>query len=358
MCTWRVRATTPIPSAGYDFATVKYGPDGSQQWVGYYPPLGPKGGVRALAVDAVGNAYVTGWAQSSYVAYVTIKYAAADGHQQWERYYHGPSPYTAGDSGEDIAVDSAGNIYVTGRSGASDGNKDYATIKYGPDGKSRWVARYNGPGNDDDAAAAIAVDSSRQHVRDGHLAGSDGEHDYAIIEYAPGGSQRWVARYDGPGHAVDEARDIAVAGAGNVYVTGHSYDAGSGHDYATIRYTALPDFKQTDLRWADGRLAGQSSCPAVGAGGCALTTVADVLVYYGTPHLTQGYGTINPDNLNRWLAANGGYVRCGIRWEAADNSTSGYVGEPKVLRTGQSDLAARKQAIDDALSQGRPPMLK
>ena len=59
-----------------------------------------------------------------------------------------------------IALDGSGNVYVTGGSAGSGTSDDYATIKYNSAGHQQWVARYNGPGNGDDYAAAIALDAS------------------------------------------------------------------------------------------------------------------------------------------------------------------------------------------------------
>jgi pimeloyl-ACP methyl ester carboxylesterase len=49
-----------------------------------------------------------------------------------------------------------------------------------------------------------------------------------------------VRRYAGTTPYHDEARAIAVDGAGNVYVTGDSYDSGSDYDYVTIKYSQGP----------------------------------------------------------------------------------------------------------------------
>lgn len=53
-----------------------------------------------------------------------------------------------------------GNVYVTGESQGDNGDLDYATIAYDSDGNQLWVARYDGPANGDDSAVAVALDSS------------------------------------------------------------------------------------------------------------------------------------------------------------------------------------------------------
>jgi uncharacterized delta-60 repeat protein len=226
----------------YDYATVKYNSEGQEQWVARYN--GPGNGndyANAIAVDGSGNIYVTGESRGSgtFDDYATVKYNSS-GQEQWVARYNGPG--NSGDGANAIAVDGSGNIYVTGSSYNLDldikDDWDYATVKYNSEGQEQWVARYNGPGNSSDEANAIAVDGSGNVYVTGSSVGSGTSFDYMTVKYNSEGQEQWVARYNGPGNGNDYANAIAVDGSGNIYVTGESYDSGTSSDYATVKYNS------------------------------------------------------------------------------------------------------------------------
>ncbi len=222
-----------------DYATIKYNSSGVEQWVQRYNgPDNNRDSAFSIAVDGAGNVYVTGCSRSGSTSetrdWATIKYNSA-GVEQWVQRYNGPG------NGEDwansIAVDGAGNVYVTGcsRSGSTSETRDWATIKYNSAGVEQWVQRYNGPGNGEDWANSIAVDGSGDVYVTGWSTGSDTDYDYTSIKYDSSGYQHGVGRYNGPGNGRDQAIKIAVDGAGNSYVTGISVGSGTGADYTTIK---------------------------------------------------------------------------------------------------------------------------
>jgi len=229
-----------VSGTSSDYATIKYNSDGVEQWVQRYNgPGNDWDGAKAIAVDNSGNVYVTGYSAGSgtYYDYATIKYDSI-GDTVWVRRYNGPE--NGSDDAYAIAVDGLGNVYVTGYSYGSGTSSDYATIKYNSAGVQQWVQRYNGPGNSRDDAYAIALDSSDNVYVTGRSYSSGTFEDYATIKYNSSGVQQWVQRYNGPGNETDEVYAIAVDNSGNVYVTGFSLGSGTFWDYATIKYVQIP----------------------------------------------------------------------------------------------------------------------
>jgi hypothetical protein len=220
----------------YDYQTIKYDSFGQEQWATIYNgPRNNYDAANAIAVDDLGNVYVTGGSfGSTSTDYATIKYSST-GQQQWvARYDQGGY-----DEARAMAVDGSGNVYVTGQLTDSNSYPDYGTIKYNSVGEQQWVARYNGPPeNRSDVATAIALDASGNVYVTGRSQRTTyiySDYDYATVKYDPGAKQQWVARYDGPGNADDQAVGIVLDQSGNVYVTGTS-----NGDYATVKYGQGP----------------------------------------------------------------------------------------------------------------------
>jgi hypothetical protein len=222
-------------SSAWDYLTIKYSSSGDSLWARKYDgPANDYDQASAIAIDGSGNVYVTGGSAGSGTGwdYTTIKYDSL-GDSLWVRRYDGPA--NGADWANAVAVDGAGNVYVTGYSEDPTTNSDYATVKYNPSGVEQWVARYDGPGNGCDEAIAIVVDESGNTYITGssYRTGTD----YATVKYNSSGVEQWVERYDGPANGNDYAYTIAIDGSDYVYVTGESQGSGTGYDYATIKYS-------------------------------------------------------------------------------------------------------------------------
>jgi uncharacterized delta-60 repeat protein len=218
-----------------DIVTIKYSSSGSQQWaVRWAGPFGDDIG-RVVQFDAWGNVYVTGstTGAGSRLDYITLKYNA-NGALLWSTQYNGPG------NGEDIptalAVDSSGNAFITGSSFGGGSGLDFATIKYNSSGAQQWVARFNGPANWNDKPSAVALDPAGNVFVTGSATAFGGAMDYTTLKYNGNGSLLWRATYNGPANADDIATALAVDNGGNAYITGRSLGWGSAQDYATIKY--------------------------------------------------------------------------------------------------------------------------
>jgi hypothetical protein len=227
-----------------DYLTIKYSSDGVPTWLRTYNGTASgNDGATAIVLDADGNVIVTGLSMGTsglgnFFDCVTIKYSP-DGEPLWVNRYNGPG--NKEDSPVEVAVDAAGNVFVTGASQTQEGHFDYLTLAISRDGEALWARQYNGPGNGNDFGKALAVDRDGKVFVTGFSdsGGNTSVAEYATVAYSPAGDLLWADRY----HANDLkqgtynlASDVAVDNAGNVFVTGGA-GGGPGGGMATLKYS-------------------------------------------------------------------------------------------------------------------------
>jgi len=231
-------ATISGGGAHYDMVTIKYGPDGSIQWLQKYNGPGDSTDyATSIAVDISGNVYITGssFGSGTKSDYVTIKYNSS-GVQQWAQRYNAPD--NESDNAYALTLDASGNVYVTGTSFIAGSTYDIYTIKYNTSGVQQWAQRYNAPGNSTDSPSEIALDDAGNVYVAGYSIGIGTSLDYLTIKYNSAGVQQWEQRYNGPGNSTDNIFGLQIDGSGNVYITGFSGGSGSSGDFATIKYNS------------------------------------------------------------------------------------------------------------------------
>jgi hypothetical protein len=232
------------PTYSAEYATVAYSSWGLALWTNRYncSPTGLSY-PNAMAVAGTGNVYVTGQSDGTGTGndYAAVAYSSS-GIPLWTNRYNGPGD--GEDFGLAVAVDALGNVYVTGGSDGVTGIWERATIAYSSTGTALWTNRYAGPGNLGSQGSQLAVDSRGDVIVGGWSATTTGGYDYTTIAYSPSGTPLWTNFYNGPANADDGPMGLAAGPDGAVYVTGTSEGVHGGttnSDFATIKYVPSPD---------------------------------------------------------------------------------------------------------------------
>jgi hypothetical protein len=235
----------------YDYLTVKISATGSVLWHTTYN--GTADGIdiaNDIAVDAVGNVFVTGSSSgfsrgtrgrgrlfftltTSYDV-VTIKYDA-NGVQQWSQRYNRGGQNDAGNS---VALDGAGNVFVTGYA-TTNGNRDCVTIKYTNDGVFQWLQLYNGTANGADEANSIAIDAAGNAIISGYTNSSLTNSDMLAVKYDNAGVLQWVGTYSAASNTFEQSSAMVLDMFGNTYLTGSTSVPGLvNSDYLTVKFNS------------------------------------------------------------------------------------------------------------------------
>jgi hypothetical protein len=272
-------------SAGFQetFAT-KLGPSGQIQFSSY---LGVESNDQGndIALDPQGNAYITGQAGAQFGPEVFVRKLAADGSQQIYQGFFGAAErgFDKGSSGQAIAVDAAGNAYITGRTNSivfpvvdplqaacSDSDEidctgdDAFVAKLNPAGTDLLYSTYLGGssagsqiGGGGDEGQDIAVDQLGniyvagqtfasdfpvKNAAQPNKSGADNFSDAFVVKLTAQGDQLIYATYLG-GEDWEETHGLAIDAEGNAYVAG---------------MTSSPDFPASD----------DAVQPAIGRGFC------------------------------------------------------------------------------------------
>ena len=207
-----------------------------------------------IAVDANGNAYITGGTASSDFpttagafqptatgSHAFVTKLNSIGAAVYSTYLGG----SGSEGGSAIAVDAGGNAYVTGATGSSDfpttagafqatigGSRNAFVTKLDPTGSALVYSTYLGGSGDINTGSGIAVDADGNAYLTGWTNSINfpttqqafqpafsGGYDVFVTKLDPAGSALVYSTYVG-GTRFDEANGIAVDAGGNAYVTG------------------------------------------------------------------------------------------------------------------------------------------
>ncbi|HYE61642.1 MAG TPA: hypothetical protein VD997_06575 [Phycisphaerales bacterium] len=358
-------------STNTDSVIVKFGPDGSQQWVRAIG--GAANGTDAsvsVAVDAAGNIFVGGYvlnngtsisSRDAFVAkyssdgnqdwirtfdfygreeqpgvvrvtpdgqhvylggYVKVGTGAFDwewfvikwdglGNNEWNRVWDGPAGPGQSDQADAGVIDANGNFYMTGSSAntSTSFDTDAAVVGWQPDGTQFYTARWNGELNAGDRGNAIAVDATGVYIAvTANNTASPANTDFALVKFDSTGAVVWERVYDAAG-LNDAGLGVTLSG-GNVYVGGVTRTASTDADMTVRRYNTSGDLAWT-ATWNRSAVNGTDSFRN-------MALLGDRVVMLGTSNnVIGGSFGIREDIATVVVDANSGAVAGAVLYDGA-----------------------------------------
>ncbi len=241
--------STTLTSSGYsDIFIAKAGPSGTWLWAKKAGGTGDDMG-RAVALDNTGNVYIIGHFPGSATFGSTtlnssgsydIFVAKLDGNGNWV--WAKKAGGTNSDNGHRIAVDSAGNVYITGlftgtasfgsSSISSSGGYDVYIAKLNNAGSWQWAKKAGGTGSD--YGYGLKPDVDGNVYLSGFFEGSAtfgsttlssyGDRDIFIAKLTSTGTWLWARKAGGTG--ADASMKVTLDNEGFVYLGGYFSSTG------------------------------------------------------------------------------------------------------------------------------------
>ncbi len=220
-----------------DVFLLKYNPSGAlswqRTWGGTNDDLG-----ESVAVDASGNAYVTGftWSYGTGTSCIGVLCPSvlllkfnSTGSLLWQETWGNDSDVR----GYGIALDNSGNIYVAGIMRAfasSNGHYNALLLKFNSNGGLLWARTL---GDASDQVYAIAVDSSGYVYITGLAGELNTRVTLMLLKFNSTGGVIWHEGWVGGNpygdtNSYDVGSGLAADSVGNVYVAGVTNDFGAG----------------------------------------------------------------------------------------------------------------------------------
>ncbi|MBK7660167.1 MAG: PQQ-binding-like beta-propeller repeat protein [Betaproteobacteria bacterium] len=311
---------------------------GAATWTSTY--TSPGGGYadgRAVAVDAAGDAYVTGTCRNAAGDddICTVRFAGDTGAVSWSRLRTGTQ--VAHDEGVAVSV-SGSTVIATGRCANGGTGEDICTTAYAAStGTVLWQDAYDGPLGLADRPVALAFGAGAAYVSGQCSAGS--QNNYCTLKYdLVTGARVWAAAFAPAGNSDDKPVAIAVGPDGNPVVTGTCFpNAGDVRfgDLCTVKHSATTGSTLWTNRYLTGfsNVARDLAVDAAGnvlvAGECSPDVSARVdlclLKLVGTNGIQGGLYTLGAGGLGaasaRRVITSGGAIFVAAEWTPRFDTT-------------------------------------
>jgi len=213
------------------------------------------------------------WGGTSNFDCLTVKYSLT-GVYKWEKRYT-ITGVSAEDRGTVVKMDSSGNVFAAGYTTNSSSNRDMHLSKLegstGSDSVNGWMKTFDG--GYDDEPRDIWIDGAGNVYLTGYSYNFDNSsNDFYMAKYDSSGGPQWSAPPFNSGGSNSDIPASIVVDNGYVYVTGISYSASTLYDILTLKYM---DGASAKLMWSKtfNGAAGKSDMPV------GVRAVADGNIY-------------------------------------------------------------------------------
>ena len=319
--------TNSLGAGGYDAVIAKYNSSGNIQWQRTLGGSNAEYGY-GIAVDSSGNVYVSGKTNTSGAGgydMLIAKYNSS-GTIQWQRTLGG----TSSDQGNSIEVDSSGNVYVVGD---ENGGGQVIIVKYNNSGTIQWQRYLDGGSSE--LGWGMTIDSSDNiYINGVTRSEGNGNQNFLIVKYNTSGDVQWQRYLGGTIH--DYGYGIATDNSGSIYVTGYTTSAGAGGD--DILIAKLPN---------DGSATGTYGSYTYAAS--SLTSGTSSLTG-GTPSSTSSTSNLT-DQAASFTSASSSLTSSVTSMVSSNLTSENYIGISDAAYTnGQTATVQLIGSVDDAQS--------
>jgi hypothetical protein len=222
----------------YTMTVVKFDAAGNMLWQQNYLPSNfwvypTEVSANAMCLDNSGNVYFTGAINDSLVA---VKLNTS-GAVQWATKIANAGNYFG--SGNDIAVDAFGSVFVAGKVKNSGGTFDAIAVKLNASGVQQWTRVINGAANTDDQSLFIGVDNSSNVYVSTEVADTSASMlSGYLTKYNASGAQQWQKKQNASSTMSVAPIELIVDNVGNSYLGIHCYFSASNGYTVIYKHSA------------------------------------------------------------------------------------------------------------------------
>ncbi len=257
-------------SGDRDIFLTKFDNNGMKQWTRQWGTIYFDSG-KSVVVDSLGNVFITGRTDGALdgntnagiqISDIFLTKWSNNGVKQWTKQWGS----NLDDSGESVAVDSSGNVFITGSTYREfDGNtnantnckglttsncSDIFLTKWSNAGNKQWTKQWGTI--KDDISYSVAVDNSGNVFITGTTnLGLDGNPnsgvtDIFLTKWSNTGVKQWTKQWGT--NSTEDGNSVAVDSSGNVFVTGYTVGGLDGNIYTGIADIFLTKWSNSGVK--------------------------------------------------------------------------------------------------------------